>query len=190
MRPSQGDEFGLKKFHVRAFSLTGEKRGIVMEQWIEEELECFQGGDARIHRRAKQILAGQYANPTRTFYASAGSSAAAKATYRFQKNPSVKEQALLESHVQKVKQRMADHPVVLCINDTTQLNFATQSAKENRGTLSTSPHPNGYLLHPLVAFTPNKTCLGVLGYQIWSRSSKDFLPHPIDLRCPSRISSL
>lgn len=145
-----------------------------MEQWIEEELECFHVGDERLHRRAKHILAGQCANPTRTFYASADSQAAAKATYRFQKNPAVNQQALLNSHVHRVKLRMADHPVVLCINDTTQLNFATQSAKENRGTLSSSSSPIDYLVHPLVAFTPNKICLGVLDCKLWSRPPQDY----------------
>ncbi|MEM7495539.1 MAG: IS4 family transposase [Myxococcota bacterium] len=147
---------------------------VITEQWIEEELECFQVGDERLHRLAKHILAGQCANPTRTFYAGADSQAAAKATYRFQKNTAVNQQGLLDSHVHKVKQRMADHPVVLCVNDTTQLNFATQSAKENRGTLSSSSSPIGYLAHPLVAFTPNKLCLGVLDCKVWSRPPQDY----------------
>ena len=45
------------------------------------------------------------------------------AAYRFFDNTSVDRQAILEPHWQQTEQRMADQSVVLCLQNTTELDF-------------------------------------------------------------------
>ena len=60
------------------------------------------------------------------------------------------------------------HPVVLCIEDTTFINYDGQKETSGLGP-HTSKLEYGYFLHPLVAMTPEKLCLGTLRAHSWIR---------------------
>ncbi|CAN5429734.1 hypothetical protein BH10PSE19_BH10PSE19_16920 [soil metagenome] len=46
--------------------------------------------------------------------------------YRFFSNSKVSKDKILSPHIQATKQRMKSHPVVLCIEDTTFINYDGQ----------------------------------------------------------------
>lgn len=66
---------------------------------------------------------------------------------------------------------MAAHPVVLCLQDTTELDF------NGRGTAGLGPlsyeAQRGMYLHPTYAVTPERVPLGVLDAWMWAREAKD-----------------
>jgi hypothetical protein len=74
-------------------------------------------------------------------------------------------------HWQKTQQRMAAHPVVLCLQDTTELDFNGQDAL-GPGPLSYEAQ-RGLYLHPTYAVTLEREPLGVLDAWMWAREKKD-----------------
>jgi len=80
--------------------------------------------------------------------------------YRFFDNDSVDWQAIMAPHWQKTQQRTAALPVVLCLQDTTELDFNGQRAF-GLGPLSYETQ-RGMYLHPTYAVTPAREPLGII----------------------------
>lgn len=93
------------------------------------------------------------------------------AAYRFFDNDSVEWQAILEPHWQQTEQRMAAQSVVLCLQDTTELDFNGQQAK-GLGPLSYEAQ-RGMYLHPTYAVTTEREPLGILDVWMWAREPKN-----------------
>jgi hypothetical protein len=66
---------------------------------------------------------------------------------------------------------MRQHPVVLCLQDTTELDFNGQSI-EGLGPLSYEAQ-RGLYLHPTYVVTPDREPLGVIDAWLWAREFKD-----------------
>ncbi len=82
------------------------------------------------------------------------------AAYRFLGNDSVDWRDIMAPHWQQTQLRMQDQPVVLCLQDTTELNFNGQEI-EGLGPLSYDSQ-RGMYLHPTFAVTRERTALGVV----------------------------
>jgi hypothetical protein len=93
------------------------------------------------------------------------------AAYRFFDNDSVDWRAILEPHWHRTQARMGEHTVVLCLQDTTELDFNGQRAR-GLGPLSYEAQ-RGMYLHPTYAVTPAREPLGVLDAWMWAREKKD-----------------
>lgn len=93
------------------------------------------------------------------------------AAYRFFDNDSVQWQAILEPHWQQTERRMAAQSVVLCLQDTTELDFNGQQAS-GLGPLSYEAQ-RGMYAHPTYAVTTAREPLGVLDVWMWAREQKD-----------------
>jgi hypothetical protein len=65
---------------------------------------------------------------------------------------------------------MSQHPVVLCLQDTTELDFNGQ-ATAGFGPLSYEAQ-RGMYLHPSYAVTPGREPLGVIDAWMWAREAK------------------
>jgi hypothetical protein len=142
-----------------------------MQSWITEEL-CEVGlGDERLNQRYAVLLERLENQPSLSIPGSCKGWAETQAAYRFLSNPKVSREKILFPHIQATKQRMKSHPVVLCVEDTTFINFEGQ-----RETPGLGPHTStleyGYFLHPLLAMTPEKLCLGTLHTHTWIRDNK------------------
>lgn len=76
------------------------------------------------------------------------------AAYRFFDNDKVEWRDLMAPHWQQTQQRMAAHPVILCLQDTTELDFNGQ------GAVGLEPlryeAQRGMYLHPTYAITPER----------------------------------
>jgi hypothetical protein len=68
------------------------------------------------------------AAPTASVQKACGGWGETMAAYRFFDNESVEWQAILEPHWRQTEQRMAEQSVVLCLQDTTELDFNGQQA--------------------------------------------------------------
>jgi hypothetical protein len=92
------------------------------------------------------------------------------AAYRFLGNESVDWRDIMAPHWQQTQSRMQNEPVVLCLQDTTELNFNGQEI-EGLGPLSYESQ-RGMYLHPTYAVTPGRTPLGVVDAWMWAREKK------------------
>ena len=93
------------------------------------------------------------------------------AAYRFFDNASVDWQAILEPHWQQTERRMAEQDVVLCLQDTTELDFNGQQAR-GLGPLSYEAQ-RGMYVHPTYAVTTAREPLGILDAWMWARELRD-----------------
>jgi hypothetical protein len=102
------------------------------------------------------------------------------AAYRFLGNEAVDWQAILAPHWEQTRGRMREHPVILCVQDTTELNFNGQEI-DGLGPLCYEAQ-RGMYLHPTYAVTPGREALGVLDAWMWARSRKDATGKRHDLK--------
>lgn len=91
--------------------------------------------------------------------------------YRFFGNDSVDWRDILAPHWQQTQSRMQAESVVLCLQDTTELDFNGQGAI-GLGPLSYEAQ-RGMYLHPTYAVTPQREPLGVLDAWMWAREKRD-----------------
>jgi hypothetical protein len=78
---------------------------------------------------------------------------------------------MLQPHWESSAQRMREHPVVLCLQDTTELDFDGKATR-GLGPLSYEAQ-RGMYLHPTYAVTPARVPLGVIDAWMWAREFKD-----------------
>ena len=144
--------------------------------WAEEELGRAQLGDQRLRRRLLVIARDFYARPQSNIPQSCdGDRAKTKAAYRFFDHEQVSMDAVLQSHYAATAARVAKHPVVLAVQDTTSLNYSTHPAAERLGPINTNVDGAiGLLVHDTMAFNLEGTPLGLLDVQCWARDPEQF----------------
>lgn len=139
--------------------------------WAATEFEFLDLSDARLNRRAIHLIDDFSSKPTASIPHACGDWADTQAAYRFFANDKVDWVALLETHIQSSVARMAEHETVLCIQDTTELNFNGQQAT-GLGPLSYETQ-RGMYVHPTYAVSTSREPLGVLDAWMWAREFKD-----------------
>jgi len=117
-------------------------------------------GDPRRNRRVIRLIGHLSAKPTASVPQACGDWADTMAAYRFFGNEEVQWEGILAPHIERSVSRMAAHPVVLCIQDTTELDFNGQQAK-GLGPLSYEAQ-RGMYVHPTYAVSTLREPLGVL----------------------------
>lgn len=138
-------------------------------QWAQHEFGGADLGDLRLQRRLVESAQTLAAHPGRAFCgAAAGDLAALKGYYRLIERPddsAVTMHAMLAPHRQRTLQRMMAQPVVLCIQDGTDLNYTGLAQCKGLGSLGTNQtgaRSAGLHLHSTLAVTANGLPLGVL----------------------------
>lgn len=94
---------------------------------------------------------------------------ALKAAYRFFDNPAVDPDGVLATHIGRTLGRMAALPVVLAAEDTTEFNLSHLPATQGLGHVSSALPCRGFLMHSLLALSPEGLPLGLLGLKTWVR---------------------
>ena len=141
--------------------------------WASEEFETIELGDARLNRRAVTLAEAFADSPTASIPRSFGDWAELKAAYRFFDNDRVGLWDVLAPHVHATERRMEKHPIVLCLQDTTTLDFNGQDI-EGLGPLNYEPQ-RGLLVHPTYVVTPGREPLGTIDAWNWARGFKNAL---------------
>ena len=97
-----------------------------------------------------------------------------KAAYRLLENPAVEWREILEAHIGSTEARIQAQasPVVLCIQDTTELDFSSQPGIAGLGRLNYDAR-QGMYMHPTLVVTPEGAALGVTDAWMWARKPKD-----------------
>src|SRR3712207_6058795 len=92
-------------------------------------------GDARLSRRLVRLVERLAEQPSVSIPAACSGAAETKAAYRLLSHNAVGWDDILAPHLQRSLQRMEAEPVVLCLQDTTELDFNGQDI-EGLGPLS------------------------------------------------------
>jgi hypothetical protein len=142
-----------------------------MNAWIADELSGVNLGDERLNQRYALLLERLQDKPSISIPGACKGWAETQAAYRFFSNAKVSKEGILAPHIQATQQRMRSHPIVLCIEDTSFVNHDGQKETPALGP-HTSELEYGYFLHPLLAITPEKLCLGTLRMHTWVRDGK------------------
>lgn len=132
--------------------------------WVVEELATLDLGDERLNKRAEVLLSLLGDKPGVSIPAACNGWAETKAAYRFFSNEGVTPEDVLESHFQATRERIADAEVVLCVEDTSEIDYTTKSDIEGLGPLNYEAR-RGLYFHPMIAVTPDRLCHGLLNYQ-------------------------
>jgi hypothetical protein len=138
--------------------------------WAVTEFGTAALGDTR--RTARLVdLAGTLAKrPAASLPESCRDSAQLKAAYRFVENEAITPEAMLAPHQQATRERCAMVPLVLAVQDTTELDYSQHPQTTGLGPLSHPAH-QGFHLHTTLAITPDHLPLGVLALEEWTRAS-------------------
>lgn len=138
--------------------------------WAEAEFSGIDLGDKRLDKRAVLLAERLAAKPTASIPGACGGWAETQAAYRFLSQDEIAWTDILQPHWQCTMERMRPHEVVLCIQDTTELDFNGQGIA-GLGPLSYEVQ-RGLYLHPTYAVTPAREPVGVLDAWMWAREPK------------------
>jgi len=140
--------------------------------WAQHEFETLDLGDARRTLRLIKLVDDLSAQPTGSIPLACGGWTETKAAYRLLDNPALDWQEVLEVHTERTSERMREQPVVLCLQDTTELDFSSQPGIAGLGRLNYEAR-QGLYVHPTLTVTPAGVALGVIDAWIWARGPKE-----------------
>ena len=135
---------------------------------LAAELEGILLGDKRLNRRARRVLEKLGEKPTVSIPAACGGWDETRAAYRLFDHDEVTAERVLSPHIACTETRLREHPRVLCIQDTTELDYSTKKGIAGLGPLNYERRW-GLYLHPTLAVTPDRVPLGVLNLYSWAR---------------------
>src|SRR6266496_2551165 len=93
------------------------------QTWAEEEFGTAALGDARRTARLVALAHTLAQQPEASLPAACRDAAALKAAYRFFGTAAIDPAAVLAAHIRQTQRRLAAVPVVLAVQDTTELDF-------------------------------------------------------------------
>jgi hypothetical protein len=139
--------------------------------WAAEEFKDIDLGDKRRDQRAILLAERLAEKPTASIPGACRGWAETQAAYRFLAQEEMEWRDILAPHWACSQARMREQAVVLCIQDTTELDFNGQ-AISGLGP-RTYEAQRGMYLHPTYAVTLSREPLGVLDAWMWAREPKD-----------------
>ena len=139
--------------------------------WARCEFEHTVLADQRLSKRLIRIADDFARRPAASIPKACVDAASVKAAYRFFEHDEVSEHQLLAGHRQRTLERLRQEPIVLAIQDTTSLDYATHEHTEGLGptTNDTAGSGRGMFLHTTMACTPAKLPLGLIHTRMWAR---------------------
>ena len=133
--------------------------------WADGEFEDAWFGDDRLRQRAIRVCERLAEHPSESIPVACCGRAEVEAAYRFFSNAKVTAARVLASHHEASLRRLAAHPVVLCVQDTTELDF-TGKQTAGLGPLNYAA-TNGLYLHVTTALTPQRQALGIVAQEFF-----------------------
>jgi hypothetical protein len=130
------------------------------EAWAQQQYGTVALSDARLNQRVPQMAARMAAHPAASLPNQMADPALLKAAYRLLNHERVSMAQLLLPHRQQTLAAARQQPVVLFIEDTTELDYTTHPETTHLGPIGNG-HGRGFLLHSTLAVLPDE--LTVLG---------------------------
>ena len=142
---------------------------------LASEFDGIDLDDKRLNKRAEKLLGRMGNSPGRTIPQNLQTWREIKSCYRFLSNPKVTPLKIFRPHRAKVLKRIQEHPVILCVNDTTSINYTSKGAMEDKGSIG--KNIDGLWLHPILAVTPERLNLGLLNINFYTRDLQETKIH-------------
>ena len=141
----------------------------MISPWVCDEMKTADLRDKRLNDRLREVLSQLAARPTASIPAACGGRAEMTAAYRLFDNEKASFDNILQAHTDAAAQRMAAEPVVVLVQDTSEIDVTRpQRQVAGAGPLDGGSR-RGALLHLLHAFTPDGTPLGSTSAAAWVR---------------------
>ena len=145
----------------------------MIANWVEDETDGVEFGDARLDRRYARILAACGTQPQASLPVAFGGRNELEAAYEFFVNAKVTPEEILGGHFAATHRRIGDVPVAILVQDTTEIEVTRpHSVVAGAGPLDGGSRRGGFL-HPMIAFTPDGTPLGAVACEWWTREEID-----------------
>lgn len=157
----------------------------MLAPWALEEMASVDLQDQRLNRRLIRILSDLGERPTASIPAACGGFAELAAAYRLFDNAKATADEILAPHAAKTRQRMQDHPVALCVQDTSEMDLTRPRQPVTGAGPLASEARQGVFLHTLQVFTPDGTPLGSVWSNVWARDEES-LQMPADAKRKQR----
>ena len=142
----------------------------MLASWIVDEMKDADLPDKRLNDRLNAILNQLAGKPTASIPAACGGYAEMMGAYRFFNNKKVDFENVLQPHIEATTRRIAEHPVVILAQDTTEIDLTRPEQQVvGAGPLDGNTR-RGFFLHPLMGFTPDGTPLGTIYAEAWTRN--------------------
>ena len=152
----------------------GKTGSCMSTDWIENELKNVDLNDQRLNERLADVLAALSERPNLSIPAACGGHTETVAAYRFFDNEKSTFDKIIRPHYQATERRIAQHEVVLCVQDTTEIDLTKpQQDVQGAGPLGEGNHRRGAFLHLLEAFLPGGVPLGAVWSKILIREDKE-----------------
>ena len=135
---------------------------------LTDELVDIDLGDMRLNRRARRVLQRLGEKPTLSIPSACGGWGETRAAYRLFDHAEVSAEKVLAPHIGCTVERVREHPRVLCIEDTSELDYTAKGDIRGLGPLNYETR-RGLYLHPTLAVTPDRVSLGLLHVHSWAR---------------------
>lgn len=142
------------------------------EDWAAAETRSADLGDNRLKRRLGIVLRRLADQPDKSIPSAFRGWGETQAAYRFVQNEKVTPEKVLAPHREATLERARHHPVVLCVEDTSELDFTSRVKTEGLGPLSYEG-TLGLYIQPMLMITPERLCLGVVDLWRWVRDASD-----------------
>ena len=127
--------------------------------WAVHEFAEAELGDLRRTKRLIELATVLAQNPRASLPEASGNSAMLKAAYRFFANEAIAPQDIVHSHIEATYGRLDTVPVVLAVQDTTEVNWTSLRATTGLGPLGHTAC-RGLFVHSTLAITPERVPLG------------------------------
>jgi hypothetical protein len=142
-----------------------------MAGWVEREMQSLNLGDKRRNRRAVDLLSALAKQPNASIPVACGSKAKMKGAYRHL-DLDLDSQEWLAPHSARTAERAAEHPYILALSDTTELDYTGLTTLEGAGPID-GAHCRGLKVHSVLAVSPEGVPLGLLDQRVWAREETE-----------------
>jgi Transposase DNA-binding/Transposase Tn5 dimerisation domain len=141
----------------------------MIASWARDETATADLGDERLDTRMTVLLSALGNRPNLSIPAACGGRAEMEAAYRFFDNDKVSFDKVLQPHIERTLQRLAEQKVALLVQDTTETDV-TRPEQQVAGAGALDGSRQGFLLHEMHAFVPDGTPLGTVWAEIVNRT--------------------
>lgn len=138
-------------------------------EWAARQFAQVDLGDQRLNRRALEMGAKMAAHPEASLPNQMESRSALLGAYRVLNSEKVAMEALLAPHRRQTLETAGRYPVVLMVEDTTELDYTAHASKKGLGPIGDGKG-KGLLLHSTLAVVPqDRQVLGLAHAQVVRR---------------------
>ena len=143
-----------------------------MREWITEEFNACELGDKRLSQRLMLLLGRMWQSPLASMTAACRGFAEVVGASRFFRNKKVSQAQILAPHREATLLRVAQHPQVLYVPDTTELDFTAKKKLQGAGPLADLSR-RGFFAHNELVVSPEKLPLGLWHTSIEARKDHE-----------------